>query len=91
MEDLYLDTDGTGGNSDIYTRDIIKESNTPIPTGLAGQNIYKSFVNMLDDLVNNFTIADFKLFAYDWRQSVEDIVNNGTKYQAPVNGPGAFL
>jgi len=81
VEDLYLNTDGTSKNFNIYTRDIIQESNTPIPTGLAGQNIYKSFVNMLSDLIDDFKITDYKLFAYDWRQSVEDIVNNDTKYQ----------
>ncbi|MEK9175764.1 MAG: hypothetical protein AAB795_04235, partial [Patescibacteria group bacterium] len=45
------------------------------------QNIYKSFVDVLGNLVDIFKIANYELFAYDWRQSVDDIVNNGTKYQ----------
>ena len=81
VEDLYLNTDGTSKNSNIYTRDIIKESNTPIPTGLAGQNIYKSFTNTMDDLVSNGKIKEWRPFAYDWRQDVQDIVDNGTKDQ----------
>src|SRR3989338_2799295 len=48
VEVLYLNPDGTSKNADIYTRDIIKETNTPIPTGPAGQNIYKSFSDMMD-------------------------------------------
>ncbi len=81
VEDLYLNTDGTSKNSGIYTRDVVRETNTPIPTGPAGQNIYKSFVDMLGKLVDDFKIVEYELFAYDWRQSVEDIVNNGTKYE----------
>ncbi|MCX6752686.1 MAG: hypothetical protein NTZ87_04295 [Candidatus Nomurabacteria bacterium] len=82
VEDLYLNIDGTSKNSNIYTRDIIKESNVPIPMGPLGQNIYKSFSNAMDGLVDDEKIGEWKPFAYDWRQSVDDIVNNGTKYQS---------
>lgn len=81
VEDLYLNPDGTGKNPNIYTRDIIKETNTPIPTGVAGQNIYKSFADRMDQLVDDGKINVWKPYAYDWRQSIDDIVNNGTKYQ----------
>ncbi len=74
IEKLYLDQNGVPINSNVYTRDIIEE-------GLGVQNIYKSFVDMLGEMVNDFKITNFKLFAYDWRQSVDDIVNNGTKYE----------
>ncbi len=81
VEDIYLNTDGTSKNPDIYTRDIIKETNTPFPSGSAGQNIYKSFSDTMNQLVDDFKIADWQPYAYDWRQDVNDIVNNGTKYQ----------
>jgi pimeloyl-ACP methyl ester carboxylesterase len=81
VEDLYLNTDGTSKNPDIYTRDIIKETNSPLPSGFAGQNIYKSFANTMDELVSSEKISAWKAYAYDWRQDVQDIVNNGTKYQ----------
>jgi len=81
VEDLYLNTDGTSKSSDIYTRDVIKETNTPIPTGPAGQNIYKSFSETMDQLVADQKINAWKPYAYDWRQNVDDIVNNGTSYQ----------
>lgn len=81
VEDLYLNTDGTSKNSNIYTRDIIKETNSPLPSGFAGQNIYKSFANTMDELVSSKKINAWKAYAYDWRQGVQDIVNSGTKYQ----------
>ncbi len=80
-EDLYLNTDGSSGNQNIYTRDIIGESNTPFSTGAAGQNIYKSFGDMMDKLVGDGKITAWQPFAYDWRQDVQDIVDNGTQYQ----------
>lgn len=82
VEALYLGNDGTSINSDIYTRDIIKETNTPIPTGPAGQNIYKSFANAMEELVSDQKINGWKEYAYDWRQDINDILNNGTKYES---------
>lgn len=86
VEDLYLNLDGTTKNSNIYTKDAISETNTPFYTGLAGQNIYKSFFAMLDGLTNPSLSADERMarwqtYAYDWRQSVDDIVENGTRYE----------
>src|SRR3989344_917048 len=81
VEDLYLNPDGTSMNLDIYTRDIIKETNTPFPAGALGQNIYKSFSETMDQLVTDQKIKKWKEYAYDWRQDIEDIVSNGTKYQ----------
>ena len=81
VEGLYLNPDGTSKNPNIYTQDIIKESNTPIPMGLPVQDIYKSFSDMMDKLVSDNKIAEWKSFAYDWRQNVDDIVNNGTEYK----------
>lgn len=84
VEDLYLNEDGTSKYGFIYTRDIIKETNTPTPMGLAGQNIYKSFSNMMDGLTEGNPpdkMARWESYPYDWRQGVEDIVNNGTRYK----------
>ena len=81
VEDLYLNTDGTSKNPNIYTRDIIKETNTPTPTGSTGQNIYKSFSDRMSQLLNDGKINVWKSYAYDWRQGIDDIINNGTKYQ----------
>lgn len=78
--DLYLNNDGSSKNSGIYTKDIIKETNIPIPTGLAGQNIYKSFSETMDSLVSDGKISDWKSYAYDWRKGINEIIENGTVY-----------
>lgn len=81
VEALYLNTDGTTKNPNVYTRDIIKETNSPVSLGFVGQNIYKSFSNMMDGLVSDKKITEWKSYAYDWRQGVQDVVDNGTKYK----------
>lgn len=78
IEALYLNSDGTSIKSNIYTRDIIKETNVPVPSGFAGQNIYKSFSDMMDGLVSGGKIKEWKSYPYDWRKDVNDIVNNET-------------
>src|SRR3989338_9064559 len=81
VETLYLNTDGTSVNADIYTRDIIKEINTPVSIGSAGQNIYKSFSNTVDQLVTDQKIYEWQAFPYDWRQSPDDVVTTPQKYE----------
>ncbi len=84
VEDLYLNPDGTSKKSGIYTRDAITETNTPVPLGFAGQNIYKSFFETLDSLTDPLLperMARWESYAYDWRYSVDDIVEHGTRYQ----------
>ncbi len=84
VEDLYLNIDGTSKNPNIYTRDIIKETNTPVATSSAGQNIYKSFSKSMDELKSSKKINEWKAYTYDWRQNVRDIVNNGTNYKEGI-------
>lgn len=84
VEDLYLHTDGASKNSGIYTRDAISETNTPTSFGFAGQNIYKTFFETLDSLTDDALperMARWETYAYDWRQGVDDIVENGTRYE----------
>src|SRR3990167_5569734 len=70
----FLDNNGQKIDTSIYTGDIIKEVN------IIGTNIYKSFSNMMDGLMTQGEIADWQAHAYDWRDSVTSIVNNGTQY-----------
>ncbi len=81
---LYLNSDGTSQDPNIYTKDIINEANMPMSLGLPAQDVYKSFTEMMDKLVSDKKIGEWKPFAYDWRQSVDDIVTNGTKYQTGI-------
>lgn len=78
LEQLALDESGESVNHDVYTRDVIDEIGTSW-MGL-GPNIYKTFKEKLDSLKNDGAINDFNIFAYDWRQSVEDVAKNGTPY-----------
>lgn len=91
VEDLYMNQNGTSIDPNIYTRDIIKETNVPVPSGFAGQNIYKSFSEMMDSLVSDSKINRWEYYAYDWRKSVQDILNNGTSYGAEMIKIDALL
>jgi len=75
LEELYLDDNGKGIES-VYTKEVLDEVGAP----LVGGNIYKTFLNKLSELKGSGTINDFDAFAYDWRQSVEDVAKNGTVY-----------
>gem|GEM_PF-3034756 len=78
VEKLYLNEDGTSINPDIYTGDIIKE------TSFGGLNIYESFSNTMNQLVADQKITEWKPFAYDWRQGVEEVISNPQKYSNGV-------
>lgn len=80
VEALGMSLSGQSLN-DIYTRDVIDEVNvTPVGQG----NIYKGLIDSIEELVLNETIVDFETFAYDWRFSVADIVEQGTRYENEV-------
>ncbi len=81
VKELYLNSDGTSKNSQIYTRDAISETNV-----ILEQNIYKTLFSTLDSLADpqlpeDKRMARWESYAYDWRQSVDDIVENGTPYK----------
>ncbi|HPN54838.1 MAG TPA: hypothetical protein PLB52_02790 [Candidatus Moranbacteria bacterium] len=83
INELNLDENGKSVNN-VYTRDIIKED--PL-----GNNIYETFVDKLDLLKDEGTINDYNLFAYDWRQNVEDVAENGTPYQSEIKSAVSTL
>ncbi len=70
--DLYLNQDGQSVNN-VYTEDIVDKA-------LGISPIYDSFIKKMNQLVIDKNIK-WQPYAYDWRQSVDDIVNNGTKYK----------
>jgi hypothetical protein len=75
---LYLNTDGTSVNQNIYTKDVISTSNSFGPIGAV--DIYKSLIIQLNTLVSINQIQGWKAYAYDWRQGIDDLITNGTKY-----------
>ncbi len=76
VADLYANTDGNSIN-DVYTRDIIKETNLVGNAPFLRRQIYKAFSDDLDNLVNTDKIHEWQPVPYDWRMSVDDIVDGG--------------
>lgn len=72
-DQLRLDEDGKG-ESGIYAKDVIGKA-------YGVRSIYASFLDDLEESKSDEDgIKDYEAFAYDWRQDVEDIVENGTPY-----------
>ncbi|MGW8184821.1 MAG: lipase/acyltransferase domain-containing protein [Candidatus Moraniibacteriota bacterium] len=72
VQELFLNDEGESFNPNIITKegDIIDE--TPI-----GSNIYKSFIEKMNSMRDvDGTINDWKPVAYDWRLSLEDILED---------------
>lgn len=70
---LYLDADGKSENPNIYTKDIVDNAYIPIKG-----NIYKSFIEEMNAMRDSQLINDWQATPYDWRLTLDDIVNNGT-------------
>lgn len=73
VQDLFLTQDGSSVRSDVYANenDVLDE----IPFTLS--NVYKSFLADLDTWKSTNLIADYGVAAYDWRLSLEDILDYG--------------
>lgn len=74
---LQFREDGTPYVDDgVYTKEIIDEVAVPI----VGGNIYKSLIGDFRRMKEHHAIADYLLYAYDWRYDLNDILFNGTMY-----------
>ncbi len=71
--DLSLSADGKSVRNDVYTKDVVDEAYG------AGPNIYKSFFVQMNELKTVGTIADWNAAPYDWRLSLDDILNSGNR------------
>lgn len=76
VSQLEMTEEGLSVN-DIYTKDVIDEINV-LPIGQS--NIYKSFLEMLEEMKDDGVISDYLPFAYDWRYNVHDIAYGGAKH-----------
>ncbi len=73
VRQLAMTADGNSVN-DVYTRDILDR--------IAGLGtVYASFGSSLDTLVDEKIIYEWQPYAYDWRYAVDDIAQDGTKYE----------
>ncbi len=79
---LALDASGNS-IEDVQTKDVIDEIDV---APFFQSNIYKDFVSYLDGLVDAEVIEDWEPYAYDWRKSVFDIVENGSAYYDGTTG-----
>ena len=70
---LFLDIHGDSTEDDVYVEEgeVIDEE-----AGVAG-NIYKTWLNDLQEWRNDGFIADYVPLAYDWRLSFDDILSSG--------------
>jgi pimeloyl-ACP methyl ester carboxylesterase len=76
VQDLYLGADGKSLRSDVYATEVIDEIFGLTP------DIYKTFITMMNEMKDVGTIVDWSPIPYDWRLSIDDILNNGTKIDA---------
>lgn len=79
---LYLNEDGTPKNTNIYTKDIIDRTN--IGFAIKDVDIYKTFIEYMDGMVQSGDINSWRAFPYDWRFDYEDIITYGIKLQDKV-------
>lgn len=75
VQALYLNPDGSSVRDDVYTKvgEVIDEVEVPV----LGSNVYKSFIKRMDDLKAAGTIADWEAIPYDWRLSLQDVLEYG--------------
>lgn len=83
---LYMNAQGESIDPTIYTEDVV---DTFKAFNLGGPSIYGGFIDEMNDLVDEGTIAGWKALPYDWRASVSDVVENGVKLAGGPSDMGA--
>ncbi|MFA5652072.1 MAG: right-handed parallel beta-helix repeat-containing protein [Candidatus Paceibacterota bacterium] len=73
---LYLDENGNSKTPGVYTKDVIDNAYVPLKG-----NIYTSFISSMNGIKNDGLIKDWSAVPYDWRMSVEDLLESGFKNQ----------
>lgn len=87
VEKLLLDENGKSRDDSIYTRDILDEKNI-LPIGQG--NIYKSFIEDMDKMKDtDHLINDWNAIPYDWRFSLDDILNGGKEVDDGISYIGS--
>ena len=69
---LGHEVNGSSTNVDIYTKDVLDWAYVP-----EFGNVYKSFINSMNDLKATNMINDWEAIPYDWRLTPDDILNYG--------------
>ncbi len=71
---LYLDAAGKSIDKNIYAKDVIDRTNLPA----FNIDIYRTFFDSLDKLVEDSVITTWDTYPYDWRLNVDEILKDGT-------------
>ncbi|MFZ2500538.1 MAG: immunoglobulin-like domain-containing protein [Minisyncoccia bacterium] len=74
VKELALDATGASVCSDIYTKE------GDVVDAVHGSNVYKSLIDEMNGLKAGGTMSDWKPVAYDWRLSLDDILNKGAQH-----------
>ena len=75
VQDLFLDSNGKSINSNIFVDGVIDQAVLPI----VGPKIYQSFIDEMNGMTADGTIAGWKPLAYDWRLDWNSVVDDGAK------------
>ena len=70
VEKLMLDSNGNPITHGIYTKGVIGEA--------SGFNVYKSFIQKMNDMVTQKNLSEWEPFPYDWRKDIDKVVNEST-------------
>jgi len=73
-QNLTMNPDGTAVRDDIYTRDVIDNAYAP-----GKGNIYKSFLEQLEEMKTGGLINDYTATPYDWRLTLDGILDTGRR------------
>jgi pimeloyl-ACP methyl ester carboxylesterase len=77
---LELNSNGDSVNN-IFTKDDTQSVNDENETGIIdeayGTDVYNSFINSLSSWKSDGIINDYHFIPYDWRLSLDDVINNG--------------
>lgn len=70
--DLFMDESGESVRHDIYAKGVVDEAYGTL-------NIYKSFLADLGEWKSSGVIADYGVAPYDWRVSLDDVLDYGNE------------
>jgi pimeloyl-ACP methyl ester carboxylesterase len=78
VRNLFLNSSGESVCDDVYVKDgdIIDSAD--------GDDIYQSFIDEMNELKADSIINDWKPVAYDWRLSLNDLLNNGAERDGEI-------
>lgn len=81
LPDMNMDLEGESIN-EVYTKDVIKSATV---FGIEAGDYYKSFMDKLDNMVDEGDMNDWKAIPYDWRYSPIDVVNRGIEKDGKIS------